>query len=71
MARDRCRLHGVDAEFLRVNGAATEQLPALDQFDFLIFFACLERMTYAERLTAMRATWSGLKAGALWCWIEC
>lgn len=70
VARDRCRLHGVAAEFLQVNGAATEQLPQLGQFDFVIFFACLEHMTYAERLTAMRATWSGLKRGALWCSIE-
>ena len=36
----------------------------------MIFFACLEHMTYAERLTAMRATWNGLRAGALWCSIE-
>ncbi|MGH8235749.1 MAG: class I SAM-dependent methyltransferase [Steroidobacteraceae bacterium] len=70
VARDRCRLHRVDAEFVRINGAATEQLPALGQFDFVIFFACLEHMTYAERLAAMRATWGGLKPGALWCSIE-
>jgi 2-polyprenyl-3-methyl-5-hydroxy-6-metoxy-1,4-benzoquinol methylase len=70
VARDRCRLHGVEAEFLRLNGAATEQLPALGQFDFVIFFACLEHMTYAERLDAMRSTWSGLTPGALWCSIE-
>lgn len=70
VARDRCRLHGVEAEIKRLNGADTQQLPALAQFDFVIFFACLEHMTYAERLTAMRATWSGLKPGALWCSIE-
>jgi 2-polyprenyl-3-methyl-5-hydroxy-6-metoxy-1,4-benzoquinol methylase len=70
VARDRSRLHGVAAEFLRVNGAATDELPPLGQFDFVIFFACLEHMTYAERLGAMRATWSGLKPGALWCSIE-
>jgi 2-polyprenyl-3-methyl-5-hydroxy-6-metoxy-1,4-benzoquinol methylase len=70
VARDRCRLHGVDAEFVRANGAAIEQLPALGQFDFVIFFACLEHMTYAERLSSMRATWTGLKPGALWVSIE-
>ena len=70
VARDRCRLHGVAAEIRRANGAAIDELPAIGQFDFVIFFACLEHMTYEERLTAMRATWSGLKPGALWCSIE-
>lgn len=70
VARDRARLHGVEAEFMRLNGADAQQMPSLPQFDFVIFFACLEHMTYAERLTAMRATWAGLKPGALWCSIE-
>lgn len=70
VARDRCRLHGVDAEFMRVNGAAAAELPALGQFDLVIFFACLEHMTYEERLAAMRTTWNGLKPAALWCSIE-
>jgi 2-polyprenyl-3-methyl-5-hydroxy-6-metoxy-1,4-benzoquinol methylase len=70
VARERCRLHGVNAEFLRLNAAATGELPPIAQFDFVIFFACLEHMTYAERIAAMHWTWTQLRPGSFWCSIE-
>jgi S-adenosylmethionine-dependent methyltransferase len=39
-------------------------------FDFVIFFASLEHMTYHERLTSLRAAWKLLVDGGILCIIE-
>ncbi|WP_197518466.1 bifunctional 2-polyprenyl-6-hydroxyphenol methylase/3-demethylubiquinol 3-O-methyltransferase UbiG, partial [Mycobacterium sp. E3198] len=39
-------------------------------FDFVIFFASLEHMTYQERLTSLRAAWQLLADGGILCVIE-
>jgi 2-polyprenyl-3-methyl-5-hydroxy-6-metoxy-1,4-benzoquinol methylase len=70
VAAERCQAYGVQANLLEANGTALEGLVALGEFDFVIFFACLEHMTYAERIAAMRSTWNALQPGALWCAIE-
>jgi len=70
VAAERCRAYGVQADFQVANGAALDGLLSRGKFDFVIFFACLEHMTYAERITAMRSTWDALQPGALWCVVE-
>ncbi len=70
VARTRCAAYGVEAEFLEQN--AVDALSALDghSFDFIIFFAVLEHMTLAERLSALSASWRLLGEGALLSVIE-
>ena len=69
VARERCRAHGVTAEFRVLNATEiAEQFK--DRFDWIIFFATLEHMTHAERLTAMRATWAMLGSGGLWAIVD-
>jgi len=70
VARRRCELYGVDASF--VVGNAIEVLDKLEgeRFDFVIFFASLEHMTFAERKPAMRRAWELLAPGDLWCVVE-
>lgn len=70
VAQDRCREYAVDVEFLQANGASVSDHVAMESFDFVIFFACLEHMTYTERIRAMAQTWDGLRPQALWCCVE-
>lgn len=70
VARRRCELYGLEASF--VVGNAVELLDKLqdEHFDFVIFFASLEHMTFAERKAAMRRAWELLDPGDLWCVVE-
>ena len=70
VARERCRVHGVTAEFEVANATEVMRLHHGRHFDFVIFFACLEHMTHPERIAAMRASWQHLSPGDLWCTIE-
>lgn len=70
VAEERCVAHNVRCELVQANGAAAKQLLQREQYDFVIFFACLEHMTHAERLESMHDTWHALPEGALWCVIE-
>lgn len=70
VAELRCRLHGVEAEFVVANAAQLPAAIAGRQFDFVLFFASLEHMTHHERLAAMASTWKMLPSGSLWCVIE-
>ncbi len=65
VARRRCAVYGVEAEFHELN--AVEALSVLQDraFDFVIFFAVLEHMTHTERLAALAASWRMLGAGGL------
>jgi 2-polyprenyl-3-methyl-5-hydroxy-6-metoxy-1,4-benzoquinol methylase len=62
VARDRCRIHGVKAQIIDGN---------IDTFDFgssydmVIFFACVEHMTIAERLQSLQRVWSRMLKGQL------
>ncbi len=69
-ARARLDLYGLSADFVVAN--ATELLERFSpgSFDLIVFFATLEHLTYAERMTAMRGTWSMLKGGQLWAVVE-
>ena len=70
VGRERCRVYGVEAEFIPGNVMQVDTLLAGKEFDAVIFFASLEHMTLDEKLTAMRSTWSLLRPGGIWCVIE-
>lgn len=70
VANIRCQAHNVQCNLLRANGAEATRLLEGEAYDFVIFFACLEHMTHAERMQAMQDTWRAIKPGALWCVIE-
>lgn len=61
VARDRCRAHSVACEFHSTNVAHYQ---FEKDFDFVIFFACLEHMTISERLIALEHIWSRMKRGS-------
>lgn len=62
-ARDRLRLYGLEAEVLHMNAAdILEDLPGRT-FDFIIFFASLEHMTFDERIRSIRAAFQMLNPG--------
>lgn len=70
VARDRCRVYGLDVSFVQTNAAEIDGLFSGRHFDWIIFYAALEHMTIKERLSAMSATWKMLSSGSLWCVIE-
>lgn len=70
VAKQRCAAHNVQCELVQANGAAAKTFLEREPYDFVIFFACLEHMTHAERIQSMRDTWQALPEGALWCVIE-
>jgi len=70
LAQERCRLHEVDAKFLVCNAQDASKLMADQQFDCVIFFACLEHMTHDERQLAIRSIWDSLNPGTLLAVIE-
>lgn len=62
-ARDRLSLYGLDAEVLHINAAdILDGLPGRT-FDFIIFFASLEHMTFDERIQSIRAAFKMLNPG--------
>ena len=65
VARDRCRVYGVEAEFHAMNATKMREAFSGHTFDFIIFFATLEHMTIAERLAALGDAWEMLPIGGL------
>lgn len=70
VAKERCRLHGVEATLVTANAAKLPDPIASQRFDFILFFASLEHMTHQERLAAITRTWQILPSGGLWGVIE-
>jgi len=70
VARERCRIQGLQAEFLCANATDVHVHFPPGRFDLIIFFATLEHLTYAERVPAMKSTWDMLNPGGLWCVVE-
>lgn len=70
VAKERCKIYGLDVEFHQANATEVPKLFLNKHFDFIIFYASLEHMTLDERLDAMHATWEMLSPGDLWCVIE-
>jgi 2-polyprenyl-3-methyl-5-hydroxy-6-metoxy-1,4-benzoquinol methylase len=69
-AQERCRIYGLRAKFLCANVTDLHKHFQTGAFDLIIFFATLEHLTYAERISAMRSTWAMLQPGGLWCVVE-
>jgi 2-polyprenyl-3-methyl-5-hydroxy-6-metoxy-1,4-benzoquinol methylase len=65
VARDRCRVYGVNAEFRALNADEVLETFGANAFDVVIFFACLEHMTVAERLSSLRDAWEALRTQGL------
>lgn len=71
VARTRCELYGLEnVSFHQVNATDVHRRFSDKDFDFIIFFACLEHMVHQERLDAMGSTWEMLSEGKLWCVID-
>jgi len=70
VARERCALHGVNAELHLANATDLAQLFRNTAFDIIIFYGALEHMVIEERLRAIAYTWAMLRSGDLWCVIE-
>jgi S-adenosylmethionine-dependent methyltransferase len=64
VAAARCRGYGVEARLLLANATEVRSRLAGEAFDVIIFFASLEHMPLADRLEALRVTWSMLRSGA-------
>ena len=65
VGRDRAAAYGVDVEFRALNADQLADTFTVGQFDSIIFFAALEHMTLAERLSALRDAWGMLNLGGL------
>lgn len=64
VARDRCKIYNLDARF--IYGDACEIYHSLQdqKFDMVIFFACIEHMTYAERIDSLKKYYGLLPKGS-------
>ena len=70
VANDRCRAYDLNVNFAHANATEVHHQFSGRRFDYIIFYAALEHMTMAERLSAMSSTWQMLPAGGLWCVID-
>src|SRR6185295_6991091 len=70
VARERCEAYGLDVNFAHANATEVDELFSHSRFNYIIFYASLEHMTIAERMSSMRSTWRMLSDGDLWCVIE-
>jgi 2-polyprenyl-3-methyl-5-hydroxy-6-metoxy-1,4-benzoquinol methylase len=64
VAKDRCRIYGIEAEPRQMNASAIAAFGA-NAFDLVIFSGSLAQMTNAERLAALKGAWQILPAGGL------
>jgi S-adenosylmethionine-dependent methyltransferase len=64
VARDRCRIYGLEANLSLMNANAIAAFGA-NAFDLVIFSGSLEHMTNAERLAGLSSAWQILPAGGL------
>lgn len=65
VAKDRCRVYGLEAEFKMLNATDIMNVFSDSRFDFIIFFACLEHMTIEERLSSLKDSWELLQTNGL------
>lgn len=67
---ERCRIYDLSADFVNANATAMHGMFAGKRFDFIMFYASLEHMTYEERLESIKSAWEILPSGGLLCVIE-
>ena len=71
VARVRCEEHGLrDVRFVVRNAEDVAQLFHDYRFDFVVFYASLEHMTYQERVHAIEKSWGILRPGGIWAIVE-
>lgn len=70
VARERCRVYGVEADFHSINSQQIRSTLGECEFDVAIFFACLEHMVMEERLAALSDVWAMLPRGAFMVVVE-
>jgi S-adenosylmethionine-dependent methyltransferase len=70
VAQERAKVYGVEAEFRFLNAQEISSTFPNANFDLIIFFACLEHMTIAERISSIRDAWKMLPSGGLLVVIE-
>lgn len=70
VAKKRSKVYNLDVDFVCANATELHNIFVNYQFDFIIFFASLEHMTYGERMIAMKKTWEMLAPGNYWCIID-
>ncbi len=64
VARERCRLYGLDSVDLRMANAKSLSSMRIEDYDFIVFFACIEHMTLDEKLESIARAWEMAKSGA-------
>jgi len=65
VAQDRCKVYGLEVQLKMLNATEINNVFRNSQFDFIIFFACIEHMTIRERLKALQSAWDMLSVGGL------
>lgn len=63
LARERLRVHKVEAELQTRNAVAIGELPG--RFDLILYSATVEHMTYEERLSSLSTAWDMLESGGV------
>lgn len=63
VARVRCDLYGVEANFKRANAVELNSSLCESEVTAVIYFAVLEHMTWQERRDSLRAAWQMLQKG--------
>ncbi len=65
VAKDRAKAYGVAVAFRRMKASNIARVFKRGEFDWIIFFACLEHMDIRERLSSLRAAWEMLPGSGL------
>lgn len=66
-AKKRCEVYGLNVHFHHMNSTEAVRLLSVENFDFIIFWACLEHMTHEERIIAIKGAWDILPQSGLLC----
>src|SRR4030042_3476206 len=70
VAKDRCKIYNVLANLIHCNANEFYKDLKDQKFDLIIFFACIEHMTYDERIDCMRNYSGFIEKGAYLCIID-
>ena len=69
-AKVRCETYGLDVDFIKLNATEISAYSFNMNYEIIIFSACLEHMTYDERLQSLSNAWRMLPNGGLMCVLE-
>jgi S-adenosylmethionine-dependent methyltransferase len=69
-AKVRCETYGLDVDFVKLNATKISEYSFNISHDIIIFSACIEHMTYDERLGSINNAWNILPSGGLICILE-